>query len=118
MITGDESWRFEYDPDTQHHSDKWHTSNCPCPKKARKGKLEIKLMFIYFSDHQGVVHKDFVSQGQTVNHTFYWEVLEWFKDIIVRQQHSEGTETPHRRGLPAMPSRLEGLLPAVHWFLR
>jgi hypothetical protein len=60
VITGDESWHFEYDPDTQHQSDK-------CLKKARKGKLKIKLMFIYFSDHQGVVHKDFVSQGQTVN---------------------------------------------------
>jgi hypothetical protein len=29
-----------------------------------------------------MLHKDFVSQGQTVNQIFYREVLEWFKASI------------------------------------
>lgn len=32
-----------------------------------------------------MLHKDFVSQGQTVNQIFYREVLEWFKNTILRQ---------------------------------
>ena len=33
-------------------------------------------MLICFSDSQGVVHKEFVSQGQTVNQQYYRAVLE------------------------------------------
>jgi len=38
IITGDETWIFEYDPDTKRQSLEWHTSNSPCPKKARMSK--------------------------------------------------------------------------------
>ena len=53
-------------------SREWHTANSPLPKKARMSKS----MLICFFDSQRIVHKEFVPQGQTVNHTFYWEVLE------------------------------------------
>ena len=33
VITGDESWIFEYDPETKRQSREWHTANSPCPKK-------------------------------------------------------------------------------------
>jgi hypothetical protein len=29
VITGDESWIVEYDPETKHQSWEWHTSNSP-----------------------------------------------------------------------------------------
>jgi len=38
VITGDESWIFEYDPDTKRQSSEWHTSNSPRQKKARINK--------------------------------------------------------------------------------
>jgi histone-lysine N-methyltransferase SETMAR len=37
-ITGDETWILEYDRDTKRQSSEWHTSNSPCPKKARMSK--------------------------------------------------------------------------------
>jgi len=37
-ITGDETWIFEYDPDTKRKSSEWHTSNSPLPKKAKMTK--------------------------------------------------------------------------------
>ena len=33
VITGDESWIFEYDPETKRQSKEWHTSASPRPKK-------------------------------------------------------------------------------------
>ena len=36
-------------------------------------------MLICFFDSQGVVHKEFVPQGQTVNKQNYREVLEWLR---------------------------------------
>ena len=41
VITGDESWIFEYDSETKRRSSKWHTSNSPRPKKARLSKSKI-----------------------------------------------------------------------------
>ena len=67
-ITGDESWIFEYDPETKRQISEWHTSSSPGPKKARMSKSKIKSMLIcLFFGSPGVLHKEFVSQGQTVN---------------------------------------------------
>ena len=67
IITGDETWIFEYDTDTKRQSSEWHTSNSPRPKKAKMDKSKIKTTLICFFDSQGVVQKEFVPQGQTVN---------------------------------------------------
>jgi len=41
-------------------------------------------MLICFFDSQGIVHKEFVSPGQTVNQTVYREVLERLGKSVVR----------------------------------
>jgi hypothetical protein len=76
-VTGDKTWIFEYDPDTKRRSSEWHTSNSPRPKKGRMSKSKIKTMLICFFDIQGIVHKEFVPQGQAVNKHCYREILEW-----------------------------------------
>ena len=48
VITGDESWILEFDPETKHESREWHTVNSPRPKKARMSKSKIKSMLICF----------------------------------------------------------------------
>ena len=70
VITSDESWILEYDPETRRQSWEWHTANSPVPKKARMSKSKIKSMLICFFESQGIVHKEFVQPGQTVNQTF------------------------------------------------
>jgi len=47
VITGDETWIFEYDPETKRQSKEWHTSASPRPKKARriKNKIHAHLLF-------------------------------------------------------------------------
>ena len=67
---------LEYDPETKRQSREWHTTNSPRPKKAKMSKSKIKSMLICFFDSQGIVHKEFVPPGQTVNQTYYREVLE------------------------------------------
>jgi len=84
VITGDESWIFEYDPETKRQSQEWHTSASPRQKKGRMSKSKIKSMLICFFDSQGIVHKVFVPQGQTVNQHFYKEVLEKLRKRVIR----------------------------------
>jgi len=54
------------------------------PKETRMSKSETKTMLIYFFDCQGVVHKEFVPQGQTVNKQHYREVLERLRKRVHR----------------------------------
>ena len=83
VITDDETWILEYDPETKRQSKEWHTSASPHPKKARKSKSKTKSMLICFSDCQGVVRTEFVPQGQTVNQFYYREVLERLRNRAV-----------------------------------
>ena len=83
VITGDESWIFQYDPETKRQSKEWHTFASPHPKKVRRSRLKIKSMLICFSDSQGIVHTEFVPQGQTVNQFYYREILERLRKRVV-----------------------------------
>ena len=75
VITGDESWVFDYDPETKRQSEEWHMKSSPRPKKAHMSRSRVKTKIVFF-DSRGVVHKEFVPPGQTVNHAFYKDFLE------------------------------------------
>jgi histone-lysine N-methyltransferase SETMAR len=42
VITGDESWVFDYDPKTKRQSAEWHMKISPRPKKARMSRCSVK----------------------------------------------------------------------------
>ena len=75
VITGDESWVFQYDPETKRQSRQWKSVSSPRPKKARMQHSQVKVMLITFFNHHGIVHHEFVPQGQAVNLHYYKEVL-------------------------------------------
>ncbi|GFU14184.1 putative DD34D transposase [Nephila pilipes] len=66
VTTGDESWAFQYDPETKGQSSKWHISSFPRQKLTRIMKTKVKTMFIILFDKCGVVHKEFVPPGRAV----------------------------------------------------
>jgi len=45
-------------------------------------KSNVKTMLICFFDARGIVHKEFVPPGQTVNQTFYLAVLKRLRDAV------------------------------------
>jgi len=46
-------------------------------------KSKIKSVLICFFDSQGIVHTEFVPQGQTVNQFYYREILERLRKRVV-----------------------------------
>ncbi|UYV75163.1 hypothetical protein LAZ67_12002713 [Cordylochernes scorpioides] len=55
------------DPETKAQSSEWHTPASPRPRKARMSKSRVKTMLIVFFDKRGLIRKEFVPQGKTVN---------------------------------------------------
>ena len=86
VITGDETWVYAYDPETKTQSSQWKSPGSPRPKKARQVRSNIKSMLICFFDQKGIVHKEFVPPGQTVNAAFYVEVLKRLRENVRRKR--------------------------------
>ncbi|XP_075526924.1 protein GVQW3-like [Dermacentor variabilis] len=59
-VTGEETWVFDYNPESKQQSSEWHTPSSPRPKKARMSKSKQKSMLTCFFDRHGVIHKEFV----------------------------------------------------------
>jgi len=76
VITGDETWVYQHDPETKQQSAQWNTANSPQPKKFRWSKSRVNTMLQTFFDIRRIVHYEFVPTGQTVNQVYYLEVLE------------------------------------------
>lgn len=75
---------FEYDPESKRQSSEWHTASSPKPKKARMSKSRVKSMLITFFDAKGVIFREFVPAGQTVNGQYYADVIRRLKDRVHR----------------------------------
>ena len=92
VVTGDEPWIFEYDPLTKRQSLEWKSASSPRPKKARLFKSKIKVMLIDFFDVHGIVHLEFLPQGQTINQNVYKDILRRLMRSV-REKRRELWET-------------------------
>ena len=88
VITNDEMWCFQYDLETKWQKMQWKTQNSPRPKKARMSRSQIKTMLVCFFSHKGIVHCEFIAQGQTANgkSTVYLEVLTKLRECVQRER--------------------------------
>lgn len=82
IITGDETWVYEYDMLTSQQSSEWREKNEPKPREPRQSRSKIKVMLIVFFDIRGLVHHEFVPTGQTVNKEYYLSVLRRLREKI------------------------------------
>ena len=87
VITGDESWIFEYDPEMKCQSLQWKSLTSPRPKKARMSKSKIKVMLIALFDVRGIVHTEFMPQGHTINQHIYRDVLRRLMQSVCKKRH-------------------------------
>ncbi|CAI6344606.1 unnamed protein product [Macrosiphum euphorbiae] len=86
VITGDETWVYGYDIETKRQSSQWKSVTSPRPKKARQVRSNVKTMLITFFDIKGLIYYEFVPTGQTVNQTYYKEVLIKLREKIRKKR--------------------------------
>jgi len=86
IITGDETWIYEYDTQSRHQARK--TSNEPRPKKPRRFQSKKKAMLTVFMNYNGIVHHEFLPEGQTVNNEYYLGVMRCLREAV-RQKRKD-----------------------------
>jgi len=85
IVAEDETWCFRYDLTTNRQSAEWKSPASP------KGKMFVlKRVLVCFYDSKGIIHHEFVPEGQTVTGRFYLSVLErlWKRIRRVRPEYS------------------------------
>ncbi|XP_018046239.1 PREDICTED: uncharacterized protein LOC108685782 [Atta colombica] len=79
IITGDETWVYEYDTQSRHQE---KVSNEPRPKKPRRFQSKKKAMLMIFMDYNGIVHHEFLPEGQIVNKEYYLGVMKRLREAV------------------------------------
>lgn len=92
IVTADETWCFLYDPQTKRQSVEWKTKTSPKRKSFRMDKRKGKVMLVVFFDYKGVIHNEFIPDGQTVNKEKYVEILRRLRDAIRRKRPEKWIE--------------------------
>ena len=75
IVTGDETWYYQFDPESKWQAMMWCSPTSLQPKKSRLQKSKVKTLLIAFFDNKGIIHKEFFPAGQTINATFYKAIL-------------------------------------------
>ncbi|GFT01191.1 histone-lysine N-methyltransferase SETMAR [Nephila pilipes] len=92
IVTGEESWCLEYDPETKRQSSEWTSPGKGRPMKVRASKSKTKTMLLVFFDSRGIIHHEFLRQGFTVTGAFYKDVLLRLLKRMRRIWHSERSD--------------------------
>jgi [histone H3]-lysine36 N-dimethyltransferase SETMAR len=86
IVTGDESWCYQYEPSTKRQTAEWCARGAPRPTKTRAVKSKVKAMVIAFFDSRGMIHTEFVPSGRTVTGQFYTGVMNNLRGRIRRER--------------------------------
>ncbi|KAJ8704018.1 hypothetical protein PYW07_013312 [Mythimna separata] len=86
IVTGDETWVYEFDMQTSPQASEWRLPTEPKPKKTRQSRSKVKVMLTVFFDYRGVVHSEFLPEGLTVNKEYYLSVMRRLREQIRRKR--------------------------------
>jgi len=75
IVTGDESWHFQFNPEMQQQSTEQQKTNSPLQKKVMLIKLCVKTMLNVFFNADRIMHSKFVHEHTTVNSHYYLGVM-------------------------------------------
>ncbi|XP_060806375.1 uncharacterized protein LOC132903073 [Amyelois transitella] len=62
IVTGDETWVYEFDMQSSQQASEWRLPTEPKPKKPRQSRSKVKVMLTVFFDYRGVVHSEFLPE--------------------------------------------------------
>ncbi|UYV77443.1 hypothetical protein LAZ67_15001039 [Cordylochernes scorpioides] len=79
---------LRYDPETKRQSMEWKGKDEPRTKKSRLCKSKNKVLLVTFFDIKGIVHHEYLEEGQTINKESYLNIMRRVRESI-RLKRSE-----------------------------
>ena len=86
LVTGDETWIYQYDPETKKQSKEWLPRGSSAPIKFKSQRSGKKVMATVFWDSEGIILLDFLEGKRTVTGAYYVEVLKKLKAAIIKKR--------------------------------
>jgi [histone H3]-lysine36 N-dimethyltransferase SETMAR len=86
IITGDETWVHQFEPENKQQSLQWRHVKSPPPRKFKAVPSMKKVMATVFWDASGVLLIDHLPNGQTINADRYIATLKKLKRNIRRKR--------------------------------
>ncbi|BFZ13665.1 hypothetical protein BsWGS_16704 [Bradybaena similaris] len=108
VVTCDETWVCQYEPESKRQSMEWKHVGSPVKKKFKSQRSTRKVMLTVFWDMQGPITISFLEKGGTVNSANYCELLRQVKKDIKnkrRGHQSEGVILHHDKARPHTAAR-------------
>ncbi len=103
LVTMDESWCYQYDPETKRQASQWLAPGEPHPSHPRRNISVKKIMLVAFFDFKGMVHFEFI-RGGTVDTGTFIQILGHFRDAL-RTKRPRQVCYLHMDNAPAHGSR-------------
>ena len=89
LVTMDETWLYQYDPETKQQSMEWRNSGWPRPKNSEcKNPLE-KFSPRFFWDQDDILLTNYLPKGQSINAEYYLSLLVQLKDILNKERRGK-----------------------------
>ena len=106
IVTGDETWIYEYDPESKIQSKEWLPRDARGPIKFKAEKSAAKVMATIFWDAEGVILVDFLEEQRTITAAYYDGVLRKLKtELAKKRQEKLHHALFHYDNAPAHTSR-------------
>jgi histone-lysine N-methyltransferase SETMAR len=86
IVAGDGRWVHHVTPETKQASMTWKRASCTPAKKRKTTQSAKKIMATVFWDHKGVLHVDFLTQGDKVKADRYCDTMSRLREAIRRKR--------------------------------
>ena len=89
LVTGDETWVYQFDPESKNQSKEWHPRGAAGPIKFKTERSVKKIMATVFWDSEGIILIDFLEGQKTVTSSYYEGVLRKLKTSIAKKRRGK-----------------------------
>ena len=87
IVSGDETWIYDWDPELKRQSAQWLPKGSPIPEKVKRKQGSLKVMHVVFFDIVGVLLNWAVPVGTKVNASYYrWILQEKLRPAIRKKR--------------------------------
>ena len=89
MVTMDETWIYQFEPEPKNASMQWKRPSSPPPKNAEVTQSSGKVMLSCFWDYEGIIMTEYMEKGKIITGEYYSGLLKRLTSELVRRRRGK-----------------------------